>query len=306
MATPATERLKPLPPTFGSPVPQVMPGGPTPQTPQTPQTQPQTRVPTTRLQQQPGMQPYTATDNLRGTQINPTTDPRTAGAQASATDAYGRARTAIGAANPNSAGAGQARTMALGGLQALQGPDRGAIATDVFQQIRDASEPQFQKDLQGVGQKAAALGRLGAGMTTSELGDVVSNRERDLSLAMRGLSSDAASQSLNDRLGVFNAQLGASGQFTQEDLARAGFGLQQAGAEQSLGTDYANMGDRIFGQGLTQRNELRGERDFQNNMQQQSVDDYIRQRSLEEMLLQGEHGRNMDVTNTLLGYGYGG
>lgn len=309
---------------------------------------------------------YTATDNLRGTQVTPQVDPRTTQAISGATqaagqvslpggyqpvgrsntaqamDAYGRARSNIQATNPNSMAAGRARTMALSDLANLSGPNRGQIAQDVFGQIRESTEPQFQKDLQNVGRRAAALGRLGAGMTTSELGDVVSNRERDLSLAQRGLASEAASRSLDDRLGVFNARLGASGQFTNEDLARAGFGLSRAGAEQSLGQTlersaradraedvqerdfrfnedltraglasdrgrlYQDLADQVYGQNRGYRDELRGERGFQNDMSQQAFDNYVRQRQLEEMLLQGEFGRDLDYTNTLLGYGYGG
>ena len=251
-------------------------------------------------------QPFTATNNLRGTQINPAVSQGTTGAQQAATDAYGRAGASIAGTNPNSAAAGQARSMGMRQLAALQGPNRGQIAQDVFGQLREASEPRFQKDLQNVGRKAAALGRLGAGMTTSELGDVVSNREKALSLAQRGLASEAAGQTLADRLGVFGATMGASGQFTNEDLARAGFGLQRAGAEQSLGGAYAGLGGQMFDQGLTQRQELRGERGFQNQMQQQALQDYIQQRSLEEMLLQGEYDRDMGLTDRYLAYGYGG
>ena len=41
-------------------------------------------------------------------------------------------------------------------------------------------------------------------------------------------------------------------------------------------------------------------------MQQQSQADYINQRTLEEMLLNGEWDRDMGYNNMLLGYGYGG
>ena len=254
----------------------------------------------------PGTQQFTATDNLRGTQVNPTVNPQQQQATSSATDAYGRARTSIGDTTATSGAATGARAMAMSDLANLSGPDRGQIAQDVFGQIRDATEPQFQKDLQGVGRKAAALGRLGAGMTTSELGDVMSTRERDLSLAQRGLASEAAGQTLSDRLGVFDARLAGSGQFTQEDLGRAGFGLSKASAEQGLGSRYQDLASQLYGQERGERDELRGERAYQGELQQQSTDDYIRQRQLEEMLLQGEYDRDMGYTDRLLAYGYGG
>lgn len=341
----------------GNPILQKYAGGAT--MPLNPQIQPQAQLPGTQTSG------YTATNNLRGTQVTPTVDPRTtaniqnataaAGRMnlptygqiggsntAQAMDAYGRARTNIAGTSPTSGAAMGARSMAMGDLASLRGPDRGQIAADVFSQLEEASRPRFEQDIQNVGRKASALGRLGAGMTTSELGDVVSNRERDLSLAKRGLASDAASQSLSDRLGVFNASLGASGQFTNEDLARAGFGLNKAGAELGLGqtlegsarTDraesvgerdfqfgrdvtsaglagdqarlYSGLADQVYGQNRGYRDELRGERGYQNDMSQQALENMINQRTLEEMLLQGEFGRNLDWTNMLLGYGYGG
>jgi hypothetical protein len=267
------------------------------------------------------IQPYTAQQNLRGSQIapgaNPALNPIAQSNTAPAMQAYGRAGTAIGGAQATSGEASGARAMAMGDLAKLGGPDRGQIAGDVFQQMRDASQPQFEDDLRNVGRDAAKFGRLGAGMTTSRLGDVVSNRERDLSLAQRGLASDAASQTLQDRLGVFDARLGASGQFTSEDLGRAGFGLDKGQSEQSLGMTYEDMarrnrgeavGERDFayGRGIDERNELRGERGFQNDMQQQAQEDMIRQRMLEEQLLNGEWGRDMDYMQMLNSYGYGG
>lgn len=320
MSTPVIDPLKPLPYSpYGRS--EGMPGiDPNAPMQQMQRTQP-ARKPGPYQGQGTQLSPYTATSNLRGTQIapgaNPALNPVAQSNVNPAMQAYGRAGTAIGGAQATSGEASGARAMAMKDLANLGGPDRGTIAQDVFQQIRDASEPQFQEDIREVGRDAARFGRLGAGMTTSRVGDVVSARERDLSLAQRGLASDAASQTLNDRLGVFDARLGASGQFTQEDLSRAGFGLAKGESERGLGMTLEDtarrnraeqVGERDFayGRGIDERNELRGERDFQNNMSQQAIDNMIRQRSLEEMLLQGEWGRDMGYNDMLLGYGYGG
>ena len=66
----------------------------------------------------------------------------------------------------------------LGALRG--GPSRGDLASQTFDLIRERTQPGFEQELRGVGQKAAALGRIGAGLTTSQLGDVASNRERNL------------------------------------------------------------------------------------------------------------------------------
>lgn len=252
------------------------------------------------------MTSYTAENNLRGTQIAPGTNPQVTGANNQALAGYGRAATGVQNATATSGAANQARTMALTDLQGLGGPDRGKLAADAFETIEARGQPQFQKDLQNVGRKAAALGRLGAGMTTSELGDVMTTRQRDLDLTKRELATDAAGRTLDDKLGVYDARLRGSGQFTQEDLGRGGFELDRAQLNRGIGSDYADFADRQFDRDFTERQELRGERDFQNNMSREAFDQMVRQRQLEEMLLSGEWGRDMGYLQTLIGSGYGG
>ena len=195
-------------------------------------------------------------------------------------------------------------------MQGLWGPDRASLAESTFNRLRQSTEPAFQKELQGVGQKAAALGRLGAGMTTSDLGDVVQRREQGLTYEAGRLADEAAGKSLDDRLNVAGARLGASGQFTDEDLGRSGAYRSLSdltyGQGRGLRDEERMDDDRGFERDAYMRNELRGERDFQNNMSKEAFDQMVRQRSLEEMLLNGEFGRDMDYTSMLLGTGYGG
>ena len=188
---------------------------------------------------------FTATDNLRGTQIDPVASAAT--------------RNAVG--------------LSSGALEGLfDTPDRGDIAASTFERLRAQTEPTFQNDLRQVGQRAAALGRIGSGLTTTELGDVTSNRERFLTDVAGQLSDDAASRTLDDRLGRFGAATGAASLFENIDRGR--------------------------------RDELRGERGFQDELAQQATDDFVRQRTLEEMLLQGEFGRNQSFTQMLLNSGF--
>lgn len=143
-----------------------------------------------------------------------------------------------------SADTSAARGMVSQSLGSLQGPDRGALAQQTFQQLRDLSEPQFQNQMRQVGQNAAKFGRIGAGMTTSELGDVASNRDKYLGTLQQQLATDAAGQTLQDRLGVFGA-------------AQSGLG-QLSGLDQQ---QYGNMfGERGYQAGLQQQG-------FQNDQQ---------------------------------------
>ena len=159
-------------------------------------------------------------------------------------------------------------------LGALTGPDRGELASQAFSRIQEASAPRFQSELRDVGRRAAALGRIGSGVTTSELGDVQVTRERDLDLLRRGLATDAAGRQLDDRFRTLGATEGVA--------------------------------DRLFGQERSSRGELRGERGFQTALDQQGIQNRVQQRQLEESLLQGQFGRDFSQQQLFAGIGFGG
>ena len=164
----------------------------------------------------------------------------------------------------------------LGALRG--GPSRSQLAADTFDLIQQRGAPQFQRELRGVGQKAASLGRIGAGVTTNELTDVFSQRQRDLDLTKRGLSLEAAGLERGDLLNTLGASQGVAGQLFGQDIGEAGFqqGLRgeergergffagQAGDEAQRALQRAGMFAGIQGQEFGQeqglRQEARGER----------------------------------------------
>lgn len=178
--------------------------------------------------------------------------------QANAT--YGQAQgqvqglQALGA-NSFGGGAAQASTGRFnadldGALKGLEGPDRGAIAAETLALLEQRSQPQFEQALRGASQKAAAMGRRGAGMTTNELGDITSVRERDLSLARRDLANDAASRTLSDRLDVSNFQRGVAGdRFGAEtfnaELSDRGMSRDQQGRQFGANFQRGLLGDQM-------------------------------------------------------------
>lgn len=269
--------------------------------------------------------------NLRGVQINPATDPRLAQTQQGVDAAAQNVQAGVGDLNsrvteianrvgtmslgsPEAAGA---RSQASATLQGLQGPDRAQIAEDIFTRLVDASRPAYEQELQGVGQKAAAMGRLGAGMTTSDLGDVQQRREAGLNRVRGQLASEAAGLSLQDRVQQLASELSAGAQFQNADLAAANFGLDQAGTQANLyGTgfdasraglsDLAGLEGMQYGQGVTSRNEIRGERDFQNLLARLSVDDRVRQAITEDQLLNSAVDRENSRLNLMGSSAFGG
>lgn len=148
--------------------------------------------------------PWNAGNNLTRTQVNPVDPADTAASRG-------------------------AMFTALKGLQTL--PDRQQLALDALQLFDEQTDAGYQQRLREVGQRAAKLGRMGSGMTTSELSDVFVARERDRDAVKRGLANEAAGMQLDDQL----SRLGAIGALNQQ----------------------------LFGQDAFKRGEVRSERDFQ-------------------------------------------
>lgn len=179
-----------------------------------------------------GISEFGPGNDLRSSQINPQASDRLTGVQGRTTQ----------------------------GLDSLYtAPDRGQIASSQLDLLTQQSEPAFQRALQDVGRRAGALGRLGAGMTTSDLYDVTASRERALAQARQGLAADSAGQTMSDRLARLNASTGVEGQ--------------------------------LYGQESAARNELRGERGYQTDTANQALQNRINERLMQENLLNSEFGR---------------
>jgi hypothetical protein len=266
-------------------------------------------------------------------------------------------------------------TQGVGSLYSA--PNRGDLASQQYQLMQEQYQPRFEQDLRQVGQKASALGRIGAGMTTSDLGDVAQRKNEFFGQQARQLSMDAAQQEMADRLNRVGATQGALGTVGSQDQGWAGLGLdatgrgnsdslQRASLERALAGDQFSMGQALrgeeaqnrnfnlglddrnvqfgqdrtrllsglagqgmefgsnlysqglqgmnslaglegqqFGQGQANRNEYRGERGYQGQLEQQAMDDWIQQQMLEEQLYGNQFGRDMGQFGAFSGLGFG-
>lgn len=120
-------------------------------------------------------------------------------------------------------------------LSTLQAPDRVKLATEAFDQIEEARRPRFEQNLRAVGQKAAALGRIGSGVTTNEIGDLALARERDLNLQRRSLATEAAGAQLADQLDQAGAVSGGLGQLSGMDTSAEGLRQSRASLIKGIG-----------------------------------------------------------------------
>lgn len=144
--------------------------------------------------------------------------------------------------------AARARELGMSGLESLSsGPNRADLAAQALQLERERTNPSWQNDLRLAGQKAAALGRIGSGMTTTELGDLTLQREKALGQFGEDAALKAADQEMSDRLAKFNAASGYSSNLTGQDLAKAGF------ASDTALKDYG-VQNTSREQGVTERN----------------------------------------------------
>lgn len=170
----------------------------------------------------------------------------------------------------------QSRAMLMAALQGAQGPDRAKLAQQDYDILEKQSEPQWQQDLRTVGQKNAALGRLGSGMVTNDLMDITAQRQRDLGLQREQLATDAAGQSLADKLAALSATSQVFGQLGGEDRANAGVNLDlrnEARGERQAGLDYgfnrenalAGLSGQYAGLDQARFGEQSQNRDFQFN-----------------------------------------
>lgn len=179
-------------------------------------------------------------NDLRYTQINPLDDSRT-GKLSSFVDA------AAGKLNSS--------------------PDLAQAGLDKLAELRQQTGEDRRAGIQNIGRANAALGRLGSGMVTGQLGDLEATLQARQTAAEKGLAGDLT--------------------------------LQQAADRRANAGTLAALQDQIFGQGAQRRNELRGERGYQQGVAENTTDRAIQQRMLQEELDNSKFGRN--VTAAQLG-----
>lgn len=305
MAFPTPESLQPklgAPPVPGMVNPQVPPvnsmtpptSGPAP----TPQITPPP-APTSSAPAGVTSAPISTGSNLLSTQINPTAPTATA----PKTTDFGTGAISQ-QANPQDSTRFQNYSGGLDNAmnQLTTGPDRTALALQKLQDFDTAGQPELEAGFRRVGQAASKFGRLGSGMTTNDLTGLQGTYDRNKMLLKNDLARSVAEGDINDRFRRADAFGQARGQeygFGQDQRNYAtGVDQYNQGAlfdRQRAGNDYqSNYEDRLFGQQRTGANDLRGERDYQTNRSDKALEDSIRQRMLEDSLLNSSFGRSQD------------
>lgn len=160
---------------------------------------------------------------------------------------------------------GALRSSLVQRLSSLQAPDRVKLAGDALTQLEERSQPAFDQQIRSVGQKAAALGRIGSGVTTNEIGDLALARERELALTRRELATQAAGSQLADQLDQAGAISGGVGQLAGLDTGAEGLRQSRASLIKGIGDSRlsaasaaSNAQAQNASVGLQRASQLRG------------------------------------------------
>lgn len=147
------------------------------------------------------------------------------------------------------------RTLNLQGMQdatlnkILSGPDRNAMAKDQYSTWEAATNPGFEHSITDATDAAAAHGQIRSGQLTNRYGDLARQRVLDQTTARNQYMQQALSDSIGDTQRGFEDVSGAAG--------------------------------TAYNQGLTGREEMRGERGYQTSQAQQALLNRIRQQQAE-------------------------
>ena len=178
----------------------------------------------------------------------------------------------------------------------LGGPSRTDLAKQALADFERQGETALQQRFRAVGQKNAALGRLGSGMVNSELGTIQGDFERDRLEKMNELARSVSEGDISDRFrrvdatsGLRRGEAGISQGLRGENFERQRSAIDYGGrdASQDIGNEYGELDaagrleDRVFGQGQQNRGEFRAERGYQDSRRRESLDNRIRQREME-------------------------
>jgi len=171
---------------------------------------------------------------------------------------------------------GRADEIAAARLEGLNDlPNRTQLALEAFDIYQRQSDPAYQQRLRGVTDLAAATGRIGSGVTTSNLGDVASERNRELGLLKENLANETAGLRLQDEMDILNAALGSASEFQRRNISNQGFEL-------TLRDEARGEENRLADLNYRDRNEYRDERGRLDSLSQLDIENRLRQRQQEQ------------------------
>lgn len=253
------------------------PAAPQPAAPPPPTDPVQTSVPTVESQGDGGWVPpsdtFSMDDNLINSQILPTYDPRAAehdyAGDLGLAEQDAAPDIAIPGADPRLLRFQQMSDDLLEQMRTQ--PDRYGMARKYYDDFSAETEGDFDRSLKKATDLGAAHGRLGSGILTNSYGDLAERRLRDKEGAKARFLNEATEGTIRDRQQMWENVSGAEQNAFGEAGANTDELQQEREARRQLIREHYNQADRSLSQGLTDRNEARGERSYQGGLAEQAL-----------------------------------
>ena len=237
---------------------------------------------------------FTPENNLIGTTVLPTVDPR-ATAQISAGDTGLAAEDAAPDIKVPSA---DPRLMRYRGEtdtlmdKILHGPDRLKMAEGFYNDFNTATEPDYNRSLQDATDMGAAHGILHSGMLTNRYGDLAQRRLLDKETQKRAFLNQALEGTISDRnLALDQLQGVEKGIYGENSSDNEQLAAERANRQALIAAHY-NQGQTALNNARTNRDEVRGERDYQSGLSRDAQSTRI-----------GQYGAETGAENTDFGQG---
>jgi hypothetical protein len=164
-----------------------------------------------------------------------------------------------------------------------------------YRLANEAAGATLDDNLKMLGAGQSLLGQFG--------GEDRANQGMNLDIGRFNLDRGSFTAGLGDRRADIATQL--YGQRADERNSELGYGIDSLNAQRGLMESFGGLERQRFDQDLTGRNEMRAEREFQNNMSQQGIDNALRQRLTEEQIFGNDYDRMLRGAATFGGIGYG-
>lgn len=235
--------------------------------------------------------------NLRSETYLPGNDPRLAAAQSTtdraASAVQGYDRNALQAGNEGRYRSVYGNGQVSGTMDELNGaPDRTALAMQKLKDFDAVSNEQRFNETRAFGQDAAKFGRIGMQANNDALGEIYRRIEGDRGRLRNDLIKDVSEGDIADRFRKVEMNTGLAERNADRGFQRTNAALDRASSQtdRNVGDLYDqfdaadSLESRVFNQGQSNRNEYRGERQFQETAAQNSLESRLEKFRLEQEL----------------------
>lgn len=277
--------------------------------------QPGEAVTSAATQQPAGLPDFSADENIIASQILPTPDPRMLALQAqgdTGMDRLAQQAPILPSSSPRTQGLQELGDQTLQSLsneapiapqadprllryqqetdgmmdKILKGPDRLQMAKDFFKNFTDETEGDYQDSLKDATDEGAAHGQLFSGQLTNKYGDLSQRRARDQDSAKNRFLNEALRETFGDRDRAFSQLGDVENRIWGQGMDERGELRTERDNRRRVLSDFYGERDKGLDQELRGREEARGER----SNQQGNVNQYYNER--DKALVTGRNDRN--------------